>query len=79
VEEAYPELVAHSANGQIESVKYQVLDSMLLNGVQKQAQKIEQQAEQNRQRGEEIRLLKQRLAALETLISKSVGAGVDRQ
>jgi hypothetical protein len=31
VAEVYPDLVAHSADGQIETVKYQVLDSMLLN------------------------------------------------
>jgi hypothetical protein len=35
VEEVYPDLVAHSADGQVESVKYQVLDSMLLNEVQR--------------------------------------------
>ena len=31
VAEVYPDLVARSADGQIETVKYQVLDSMLLN------------------------------------------------
>ena len=51
VAEVYPDLVAHSADGQIETVKYQVLDSMLLNELQKQAL--------------EIRELKERLAALE--------------
>ncbi len=64
VEEVYPDLVAHSADGQIESVKYQVLDSMLLNELQKQAEKIRQQAEQNRS-------LENRLAALEALLSKT--------
>jgi len=33
-------LVAHSADGQIETVKYQVLDSMLLNEVQRQQAEI---------------------------------------
>ena len=51
VAEVYPDLVARSADGQIETVKYQVLDSMLLNEVQKQA--------------EQIRLLEDRLTALE--------------
>ena len=36
VAEVYPDLVAHSADGKIETVKYQVLDSMLLNEVQRQ-------------------------------------------
>jgi hypothetical protein len=43
VEEVYPDLVARSADGQIETVKYQVLDSMLLNEVQKQQRVIESQ------------------------------------
>ena len=51
VAEVYPDLVAHSADGQIETVKYQLLDSMLLNELQKQA--------------ELIRSLEDRLAALE--------------
>jgi hypothetical protein len=33
--EVYPDLVARSADGQIETVKHQVLDSMLLNEVQR--------------------------------------------
>ena len=52
------DLVARSADGQIETVKYQVLDSMLLNELQKEHQQVQQQAET-------IRLLQIRLAALE--------------
>jgi hypothetical protein len=55
VGEVYPDLVAHSADGQIETVKYQVLDSMLLNEVQRQ------QAE--------IRRLEERLAKLEATLA----------
>ena len=58
VAEVYPDLVARSANGQIETVKYQVLDSMLLNEMQKQAEQIKRQAD-------EIQELETRLAALE--------------
>jgi hypothetical protein len=43
VAEVYPDLVTHSADGQLETVKYQVLDSMLLNEVQKQQGLIRQQ------------------------------------
>jgi hypothetical protein len=46
VAEIYPDLVAHSANGQIETVKYQVLDAMLLNEVQRQQKEISTQREQ---------------------------------
>jgi hypothetical protein len=40
VEEVYPHLVARSADGQIETVKYQVLDAMLLNELQRQQAEI---------------------------------------
>ncbi len=55
VAEIYPDLVAHSADGQIETVKYQVLDSMLLNEVQRQQ--------------DQIRSLEQRLAKLEAALN----------
>jgi hypothetical protein len=58
VAEVYPDLVAHSADGQVETVKYQVLDSMLLNEVQRQEKVINAQAKQ-------IELLEERLAKLE--------------
>jgi hypothetical protein len=58
VAEVYPDLVAHSADGQIETVKYQVLDSMLLNELQKEHQQVEQ--------------LQARIAALEQLLSGKV-------
>jgi Chaperone of endosialidase len=41
VAEVYPDLVARSADGQIETVKYQVLDSMLLNELQQQQAEIQ--------------------------------------
>jgi len=65
VAEVYPDLVARSADGQIETVKYQVLDSMLLNELQKEHQQVQQQTE-------EIRLLQTRLAALEQLLSSKI-------
>ena len=55
VAEVYPDLVTHSADGQVETVKYQLLDSMLLNEVQKQ------QAE--------IKDLKERLAKMEAALA----------
>jgi hypothetical protein len=55
VAEVYPDLVARSADGQIETVKYQLLDPMLLNELQKQ------QAH--------IRSLEERLAKLEAALN----------
>jgi len=58
VADVYPDLVAHSADGRIETVKYQVLDSMLLNELQKEHKQVQEQAET-------IRVLEARLAVLE--------------
>ena len=58
VADVYPDLVAHSPDGQIETVKYQVLDSMLLNELQKEHKEVQEQAET-------IRVLEARLAVLE--------------
>ncbi len=44
VMEVYPGLVAHSADGQVETVMYQFLPSMLLNEYQKQQRTMEAQA-----------------------------------
>ena len=79
VEKVMPEMVVHSADGQVESVKYQMLDSMLLNELQKQAATIRQQTEENRRRAEEIELLKERLAALESLLPKPGRLSPERQ
>ena len=68
VAEVYPDLVAHSADGQIESVKYQVLDSMLLNELQKEHQHAQQQDGTIRQQHEQIGKLEARLAALEAIV-----------
>jgi hypothetical protein len=62
VAEVYPDLVARSADGQIETVKYQLLDPMLLNELQKQHATITAQQEQ-------IRSLEERLAKVEAALS----------
>ena len=56
----YPDLVTHSPDGQVETVKYQVLDAMLLNEVQRQ------QAE--------IRALQERLAKMEAALASMTHA-----
>ena len=67
VAEVYPDLVAHTADGAIETVKYQVLDSMLLNEVQRQQTEIRGLEQQNRS-------LQERLEKLETALSSISGA-----
>ena len=68
VTEVYPELVARSADGQVETVKYQLLDSMLLNELQKQNATITAQKEK-------IQSLEERLARLESLLERSLSSG----
>jgi hypothetical protein len=62
VADVYPDLVARSADGQIETVRYQLLDPMLLNELQKQHATITAQQEQ-------IRSLEERLARVEAALS----------
>jgi hypothetical protein len=61
VAEVYPDLVVHSATGEIETVQYHKLVPMLLNELQKQHQQLGKQEE-------ELSQLKARLAALERLV-----------
>lgn len=62
VADVYPDLVARSADGQVESVRYQLLDPMLLNEVQKQHATIDAQKGQ-------IRSLEERLARIESMLT----------
>jgi hypothetical protein len=66
VDKVYPDLVEHSADGQIETVKYQVLDSMLLNEVQKQAEQNRRQSELIQQQAAQIRSLQAQAAEIQT-------------
>jgi hypothetical protein len=72
VAEVYPDLVARSADGQIETVKYQVLDSMLLNELQKQNATITAQKDQ-------IRSLEERLARVEAALERTSLTASSRQ
>jgi hypothetical protein len=64
----YPNLVAHSSSGEIETVQYQKVNAMLLNEVQKQHQQIQEQDQRVRAQQEEVSALKARLAELEKLL-----------
>jgi hypothetical protein len=64
VAEVYPDLVTRSADGQIESVKYQLLDPMLLNEVQRLHR-------ENATQAEKIQNLEERLSRLEAVLAKS--------
>jgi hypothetical protein len=77
VAEVYPGLVAHSADGQIETVMYQFLPPMLLNEYQKQQRTIEAQekliarlAEERHVHTAEIAGLKQAMARMATAVDQ---------
>jgi hypothetical protein len=85
VAEVYPDLVAHSADGQIETVKYQVLDVMLLNELQRQQAEIGSQLEQIRGLERQLRdeqernhRLEQRLAWIEDALLARIGVAAKR-
>src|SRR5207247_8768608 len=69
VAEVYPDLVARSADGQIEAVRYQLLDVMLLNELQRQQAEIQALTQTNRDP-------RRRLERLEA--TKSAGAATRR-
>ena len=71
VAEVYPDLVARSADGQIETVRYQVLDSMLLNEVQLLRAQNVAQLEQNKAQQEKIQSLEERLVRLESQLEQA--------
>jgi endosialidase-like protein len=76
VAEVYPDLVAHTADGAIETVKYQVLDSMLLNEVQRQQAEIRGLEQQNRSLQERLEKLESALSSLSGASGPSRGSSV---
>jgi hypothetical protein len=74
VAEVYPDLVAHSLDGKIETVQYQKLNAMLLNEVQKQHREIEEQDWRAQKQQDEMEALKARLGELERTIERLTAA-----
>ena len=70
VAEVYPDMVARSTDGQIQTVKYQVLGPMLLNELQKQNATIAAQKEQIQAQEQQIRSLEERLGRVEAALQK---------
>ncbi len=68
VAKVYPELVAWDTNGKPYTVRYQYIATMLLNEVQKQYHRAEEQAELITSQERKISELEQRLSRLEGLI-----------
>jgi Chaperone of endosialidase len=67
----YPDLVAYSPSGEVQTVQYQKINAMLLNEVQKQHQQIQDQKEEM---SAEISALKAHLSELEKQIEALAGS-----
>lgn len=65
VEEVYPDLVAHLANGDVETVQYHKINAMLLNEVQKQRRLLDAQQQLLEQLGARLAVLEQGRSARE--------------
>jgi hypothetical protein len=79
VEKVFPELVAHSADGQIETVKYQVLAPILVNEVQRQQAAIRRLQHEIQEEQQHNESLEERLARLEAafaLLAVQIGPKV---
>ena len=76
VAEVYPELVVKNDEGQVQTVQYHKLNSMLLNEVQKQQSQIEKQEERMEAQQEQITALTEQLAELKQVLTtqRSLGA-----
>ncbi|HTT63142.1 MAG TPA: tail fiber domain-containing protein [Bryobacteraceae bacterium] len=79
VAQAFPDLVAQDKNGHVETIKYQLLDPMLLNELQKQHATVAAQREQIRRQEEQIRSLDERLARVEAALGTGTATTAARQ
>jgi Chaperone of endosialidase len=79
VAEVYPDLVARSADGEIEAVKYQVLDSMLLNELQRQQVEIRNLQEQLREMKTAVAAITQAPLQTQTVISQTSAVKGEQQ
>jgi hypothetical protein len=67
VARVYPELVTRGTDGKVQSVRYLELNAMLLNEVQKLAQRLETKDRQLAAQQREIDALKQQNASIDAL------------
>jgi hypothetical protein len=75
VAKVYPDLVAYNPDGTPYTVRYQFLSSMLLNEVQKQYRRAEDQAQVIEQQQQQINELQERLAHIEKMLSGAAAGG----
>jgi hypothetical protein len=75
VAKVFPELVAYNPDGSPYKVRYQFLSSMLLNEVQKQYRRAQDEAEMIHVQQRQIQALEERLSRIEKMLSAETAAG----
>ena len=78
VAKIFPELVAYNPDGTPYTVRYQFLSSMLLNEVQKQYRRSQQEGEIIKAQQQEISKLEERLMRIEKMLSSGARDGEGR-
>jgi hypothetical protein len=78
VARVFPELVAYNTDGSPYTVRYQFLSSMLLNEVQKQYRRSQEQADVIQTQQQEINQLKESLLRIEKMLSAGPSSGEGR-
>jgi hypothetical protein len=78
VAQVYPELVAHDLDGKIQTVRYSVLTSMLVNELQKCNAKLQAQAHENQRQALRVNQLSAELAATKTTTAQALTAMQER-
>ena len=79
VENVYPELVTYDADGELETVRYSMLTSMLLNEIQKQSAELQKQKSENAIQAEQMQEMARRTATLEQRLSMMEQAMASRR
>jgi len=72
VERVYPELVTYGLDGKVETVRYSMLTSMLLNELQKQTRELQNQTRENQGQAEQLSKLSAQVAAVKTSTRREV-------
>jgi hypothetical protein len=72
VAKVYPELVVYDNNGQVQSVRYSMLTSMLLNELKKERTNLTVQTETNEHQASELKQLRTQMIARETATNRQI-------
>ncbi len=73
VADVYPDLVAYSPSGEVQTVQYQKVNAMLLNEVQKQHQQIQEQTQQIQEQNGRVQAQQDEMSALKSRLAELAG------